>query len=167
MKQEKVALLLELLDESFNRKSWHGPVLLGVLRGVDVDEAQWRPNPKRNSIRDLVYHATYWKYSVRRVLEKMRNGYSDAFARSPANFPDKGEIVTKNIWENDLRLLNDEHKKLRKIVESFSDDDLRKKSPKGAWTVQELIHGVAKHDIYHAGQINFLRRIYEDNKIKK
>jgi hypothetical protein len=31
--------------------------------------------------------------------------------------------------------------------------------PKSPWTYAELIHGAAAHDVYHAGQIQLLKRL--------
>jgi hypothetical protein len=35
--------LLELLDEAFDKKSWHGPNLRGAIRGITPEQAAWRP----------------------------------------------------------------------------------------------------------------------------
>jgi uncharacterized damage-inducible protein DinB len=39
------------------------------------------------------------------------------------------------------------------------DDDLRRKAPGGKETVGRLVRGVAAHDLYHAGQIQLLKRL--------
>src|ERR1022692_3880464 len=42
----RIALLLDLLDEAFDKKSWHGPNLRGSIRGVSAREAAWHPGPE-------------------------------------------------------------------------------------------------------------------------
>src|SRR5437879_1186142 len=37
--------LLTLLDEAFDKRSWHGPNLRGAIRGVTAEQAAWRPRP--------------------------------------------------------------------------------------------------------------------------
>ena len=64
----RIDLLLALLDEAFERKAWHGPNLKGALRGITAREAAWRPAPGSHNIWELVLHAAYWKYAVRRML---------------------------------------------------------------------------------------------------
>ncbi|HMF10720.1 MAG TPA: hypothetical protein VKE94_00390, partial [Gemmataceae bacterium] len=61
-------MLLFLLDQAFDKKAWHGPNLRGAIRRVSVAQAGWRPGPSRRSIADIVVHAAYWKYAVRRRL---------------------------------------------------------------------------------------------------
>ncbi|HEX6433553.1 MAG TPA: hypothetical protein VFZ87_04905, partial [Gemmatimonadales bacterium] len=60
-----VAMLLEITDQAFDRKSWHGTTLRGALRGLMPEEALWRPGPERHNIWELTLHAAYWKYAVR------------------------------------------------------------------------------------------------------
>ena len=41
----EIALLIRILDESYERKAWHGPNLKGSIRGLAPDRAVWRPSP--------------------------------------------------------------------------------------------------------------------------
>src|SRR2546427_3983990 len=61
-------LILTLLDEAYEKRTWHGPNLRQSLRGVSAREAAWRPAPGRHNIWELAVHAAYWKYAVRRRL---------------------------------------------------------------------------------------------------
>jgi hypothetical protein len=45
----QIRLLLDLLDEAFDKKSWHGPNLRGSIRGVSAAQAAWRPAPGRHT----------------------------------------------------------------------------------------------------------------------
>ncbi|HEY0351427.1 MAG TPA: DinB family protein, partial [Gemmatimonadales bacterium] len=63
-----IDLLLEMLDQAYNQKGWHGTTLRGALRGLTPKDALWRPAPRRHNIWELTLHAAYWKYAVRRRL---------------------------------------------------------------------------------------------------
>ena len=156
MKDPRIELLLLALDQAFDHHGWHGPVLWGTLRGVTVEQALWRPAPGRNSIHALVYHAAYWKYAVRRVISAKLD---EKFARSPANFPKEDAQIGPTQWKLDLALLRAEHDRLRETVAKLNPKDLKKRSAKTRWTYLEMIHGVAAHDLYHAGQISLLKRL--------
>ena len=58
-------ILLRMIDEAFDRKSWHGTNLRGAIRGLTVTEAAWRPEARRHNIWEIVVHVAYWKYAVR------------------------------------------------------------------------------------------------------
>lgn len=85
-------MLLELLDEAFEKRSWHGPNLRGVLRGVTAEQAAWRAAPGRHNIWELTVHAAYWKYAVRRRLLGEKRG---SFALEGSNWIERpGEGVS-------------------------------------------------------------------------
>jgi hypothetical protein len=143
--------LLAFLDEAYNRKSWHGPNLRSALKGVSAEEAAWRVQPGRHNIWELALHAAYWKYVVRRRLTGEKRGSfqlpgTDFFER-----PIDPNGVTEDAWKKDLDILAQEHRLLRAAVSAM-------KSPSAQQ--QHLIRGAAAHDLYHAGQIRLLHRLY-------
>jgi hypothetical protein len=148
MKPE-LPILLDLLDEAFDRKSWHGPNLRGSLRGVTPEQAAWRPEGDRHNIWELALHAAYWKYVVRRRLTGEKRG---SFALAGHNFFERPIERTAAAWKQDIRILEVEHQRLRQAVANL---------PAGKCTPAafHLIRGAAAHDLYHAGQIRLLRRL--------
>jgi uncharacterized damage-inducible protein DinB len=153
----EIDILLGLLDEAFERKAWHGPNLRGAIRGLSAREAGWRPAPGRHSIQDVVVHAAYWKYAVRRRLTGERRG---SFARQGSNwFRSSGAQPDDAAWREDVELLVSEHRKLREAVTALRASDLRKRSRGSRQTNLTLVRGIAAHDLYHAGQIQLLKRL--------
>lgn len=142
-------LLRTLLDEGFSRQSWHGPNLRGALRGVTAGQAAWRPAAGRHNIWELVVHSAYWKYAVRRRLTGEKRG---AFPLKGSNwFPRDGE-GGQAAWLVDLKLLNEQHQSLMDAVDALKRVDERQ---------ARLIRGAAVHDLYHAGQIQMLKRLQQ------
>jgi hypothetical protein len=151
-----VTLLLEIVDQAFDHKSWHGTTLRGSLRGLTPEEALWRPGPKRHNIWELTLHTAYWKYVVRRRLAGEAVG---SFDRKPSNWPDIPDPPNGSAWKRDVGFLESEHRKLREVVRGLSPAELSLRSPRGVWTYAEEIHGVAAHDLYHTGQIQLIKRL--------
>ena len=152
----QIRIVLRLLDEAYDRRSWHGPNLRGSLRGITAKQAGWRPAKNRHSIRELALHAAYWKYVVRRrLLDEQRGSFpvagSDWFER-----PDKGEKA----WKADLQLLEKTHRSLRNAVSRLDDSSLRRRPFPRSVRKLDLLIGVAAHDLYHAGQIQLIKRIH-------
>jgi hypothetical protein len=139
-------LLRRLLDEAFNRRAWHGPNLLGSLRGLTARQAARRPGRDRHSIWELALHAAYWKYVIRRRLLGLKRG---SFPRTPSNFPAPPSPATDRAWKDDVAFLAREHRLLREAV------DRAPLTPRLLF----LIRGAAMHDVYHAGQIRLIRRL--------
>ena len=148
--------ILALFDEAFDKKAWHGPNLWQSLKGVTAEEAAWRPGPARHNIWEETLHAAYWKYAVRRRLEGGKRG-SFAFKGSdffPRPEPDK---LSDAAWREDKELLKEEHRLLRAALARSLGKRL---SPQ----LGHMLWGVAFHDVYHAGQIRLLRRLYEHDR---
>jgi uncharacterized damage-inducible protein DinB len=153
--EPEITLLLDALDEAFERHSWHGPNLRGAVRGVSAADAIRRPKPDRHNIAEVTVHAAYWKYVVRRMLTGGKRG---TFPSKGSNWFPRAELDAAQ-WRRDLEMLVDEHRKLRAAVKDFPAADLGKRSPKKRYTMAQLIRGIAAHDLYHAGQIQLLKRL--------
>ena len=68
--------------------------------------------------------------------------------------------ASEKAWRQDLALLDDCHKHLREIVAHFPAAHLHDaRGATGTWTAAETISGVAAHDLYHAGQIQLIKRL--------
>ena len=152
----RIELLLEVMDQAFDQKSWHGTTLRGSLRGLTPEEALWRPARGRHNIWELTLHAAYWKYAVRRRLAGEATG---SFDRKPSDWPEVPRPADLRSWKRDVAFLDAEHRKLREVVRGLSPKDLDKRSPKGVWRYAEEIHGIAAHDLYHTGQIQLIKRL--------
>ena len=154
------SVLLSLLDEAFDRKAWHGTTLLGSIRGVDAAAAARRPAPGRHNIWEIVVHAAYRKYAVRRRLAGEKRATfalsgSNWFPRpAPANGDTKAAAAA---FKADVRLLIDEHHALRQVVAGLSPVALGVRV--GPRDRAYLIRGIAAHDLYHAGQIQLLKKL--------
>lgn len=153
-----IELLLALLDEAYDRQSWHGTNLRGSLRGITAAQADWQPAPRRHRIRDIALHAAYWKYAVRRRLTRDPRG---SFAVKGSNWfpPDPARS-----WAHELALLGLEHKALRAAVAALAPADLDRPLLRNGRTAAYLVRGIAAHDLYHAGQIQLLKRLQKRSR---
>jgi uncharacterized damage-inducible protein DinB len=156
-----MALLLQTVQPRPGTRGWHGgPTVLGSLRGVDARQAGCKPAPRRHSIWELALHAAYWKYAVRKRLEPGR----ERFARSPANWPAPSG-TGERAWADDRALLQLEHERLMEVLARFPAERLDGRPAGGRrWNYEELILGIALHDTYHTGQIQLVKRLWQDRR---
>ncbi len=152
----EISLLLRVIDEAYEKKAWHGPNLRGSVRGLDAQRAAWRPGANRHNIWEIVVHAAYWKYAVRRRMLGEKRG---SFPLKGSNWFVRPTSLTEEAWRDDITLLEDMHRKMRAAVAAFSAKDLQK-IPRGSKVSNAaIIYGIALHDVYHAGQIQLLKRL--------
>ena len=157
----EVAQLLVLLDQAFERKSWHGPNLRGSIRGLSAADATWRPGAGRHCIAEIAVHAAYWKYAVRRRLTGEKRG---SFALVGSNWFPVEASYSEQSWHKHVAMLQSEHRQLRDAVADLLAKDLPGRPAGGKVTRLDLIHGIAAHDLYHAGQIQTIKGLMKNRK---
>jgi hypothetical protein len=150
--------MLYVLDQAFDQPAWHGTNLRGSLRGLSAREAAWRPAAGRHNIWEFALHCAYWKYCVRRLLLGEKRG---GFPLKGSNFwvrPQTGSAPLDKDWRETVALLDEQHRRLRAAVVALSPQRLGKRA-KSSWTFFQMLAGIASHDLYHAGQIQLLKRL--------
>jgi DinB family protein len=153
-RRHEIELLTKAIDEAYNRSAWHGPNLRSSLRGVTAEEAAWRPAFGRHNIWEIVVHAAYWKYAVRR---RLMGGKRGTFAERGSNWFGRRLSPNQKAWRHDLGLLEQEHRELREAIQAL-DAGLLEKRLKGRPLSRHVL-GIAFHDVYHAGQIQLLKTL--------
>jgi hypothetical protein len=148
--------LLAAVEEAFRVRSWHGTNLRGSIRGLSLAQASWRPRRDRHNIWELVVHAAYWKYAVRRRLTGEKRG---SFPLEGSNFWSRPVEGTTAEWKHDMALLVDQHEELVTAIRAFPVRKWRTRLPRSPFTYEQTVRGVAAHDVYHAGQIQLLKRL--------
>ena len=150
--------LLATLDPP-RGSAWHGgPTPMRALHGVSAAQARWVPARRRHSIWELALHIAYWDYAVRRRFEPES---PRDFPRSPGNWPALPARADERAWAQDRELLEREHDLLVRSVRLVDPARWNRRMPKGRrWTYAETIVGIAAHEVYHAGQIQLLKRLW-------
>lgn len=159
--REIAFFLLDILEQAYDHKSWHGTNLRGSIKGLKVEVAAFRPAPDRHNIWEIVVHAAYWKYVVyRRLLGEAKGSFplkgSNWFAR-----PMDAE-ANSTTWKAELGLLEETHQRFLKAVAGLKPKEINFTPPDSKFSNAFLITGIAAHDLYHAGQIQLLKSLYSN-----
>jgi hypothetical protein len=152
----EIQQLLAILGQAYNRRSWHGTNLRGSIRRVSPRQAAWRPGPKRHNIWEIVVHAAYWKYAASRRFTGVDRG---SFPLKGSNWFRRPEEATERAWRSDVALLDRMHSLLGDAVARVSTKELHRTPPGRKVSNLALLSGIAAHDLYHAGQIQLLKRL--------
>ncbi|HEX9800338.1 MAG TPA: DinB family protein [Thermoanaerobaculia bacterium] len=157
MNRHEITSLLRALDQAYDAPSWHGTNLRGSLRRVAAAEAAFRPGAKRHNVWELALHCAYWKYAVRRrLLGEKRGSFPLAgsnFFRRPAGTANEAD------WKRDVALLDETHRRLREAVAALPAARLGEITRGAKVANRDVVLGIAAHDLYHAGQIQLLKRL--------
>jgi uncharacterized damage-inducible protein DinB len=151
--------IIDELNRAIHGDPWHGRSVADILDGVSAAQASLQPVPGVHTIWEIVRHMTAWTHEVTHRL-----------AGHPAGDPAEGDWpqpsgVDERAWAHDVQAFFEAHGRLVASLESLADSALREptRDPRSGETGtgvtrDVLLHGLAQHHAYHAGQIALLRR---------
>ncbi|HEX2209169.1 MAG TPA: DinB family protein [Longimicrobium sp.] len=153
--------LLDELRRAWDGDAWHGDPVRRVLDGITAQQAAARPLPSAHGIWELVLHMTSW---TREVTRRLR----DRVAREPADGDWPSVLKTgEGEWNAALEALAAAHAGLVDAVAAFPPAELdhfvgdERDRPLGAGvSYAVMLHGLAQHHAYHAGQIALLKKSF-------
>ena len=149
----EAARIADQLRRAFDGRAWHGPALLELLEDVDAAAAAARPLPKVHNIWELVLHIAVWDDAAVRRL-RGQNWQPTGIA----NFPPAPK-ATKAAWRKTVAEAKRIHETLVKTVAALPESRLRDRVPGKRYDFCHMLHGVAQHELYHAGQIAVLKKV--------
>ena len=146
------ALIAEQLRRAFEGEAWHGPAMLELLQDVDAARAAARPVPEAHSIWELVLHVAVWDAVACRRLAGEKCQPTGA-----ANFPPMPK-PSEAAWRKAVAQAKRAHEVLVKTVAALPESRLRERVPGKKYDFYFMLHGVAQHELYHAGQIAIMKK---------
>lgn len=157
------ATLLAALEEAYRGPAWHGPSLRSTLQGVSAETAGWRPAEGRNTIAELVAHLAYGRHLVGQRLAALMGEDHPSFPRKLRKswWPEVSTTEGEAGWRDELALLDECHMRFISIVERASARDLARTRGSAERPIAREILGIAFHDLYHAGQVRLVVRMWE------
>lgn len=148
-------LLLHVLEYTYEKESWQ-PSLSMAVEGLSAHQAAWKPAPERHSIGQIVRHVILWKKALLQSWDGEELDY-DRLHHS-----DWGDFAASDVeWNADLDELRAVSSELRGRLERMDESTVLKplKWFKTDRLPPHMLIRVGLHDIYHAGQIRYLRAL--------
>jgi uncharacterized damage-inducible protein DinB len=141
--------IVRSLEKTFDQFPWYGPSIVETLKDIDPSIVTKKLGTT-HSIIELVLHMTSWRVFATKRLQ----GDDDYQVSDDMNFPKPGT------WDQAQRGLQDSQAGLIEAAKKFPETRLGELVPSKTqkYTYYTLLHGIAQHDIYHAGQIMLIRR---------
>lgn len=149
-------VLSRILEEGYGPGAWHGADLNAALADVTPELAYWRPAPGRHNIAEIALHHAYCVRSVRGQLT----------GEAPEPFVLEGEdwFALENAkalaWPKVRAALDAEQGRLTAAVAALAK--ARAKAGLGESERFDLLLGVTCHAVYHAGQVQLVKRLRAD-----
>jgi hypothetical protein len=142
-----------VLQEGYGTGAWHGPDLAAAVSDVGHETAFRRVAPGRHNIAEIAVHHAWF---IRSVTAQLTGRTPDAFALDGEEWFEVNAGTGPN-WEE-----------VRAILAGYQDDLVEAVADIGAGRIASplaeserfgLVLGITCHAVYHAGQIQLLKRL--------
>jgi uncharacterized damage-inducible protein DinB len=146
--------IADQLRRSHRGPAWHGPSVLELVQGITASRAAAHTHANSHSIWDIVLHLVSWQ-SIG----------ADALAGRPVPpwpFPEdwpKPDRQDDDGWRATIQELQSANDELVKATRRLTDERRGETVPGRDYSVYFLLHGIAQHNLYHAGQIALLKKL--------
>lgn len=150
------SLLTRILDESYGREAWHGPELKAALADVGPELAFWHPARGRHSIAEIAIHHAYY---VRSVRERLAGPSPEPFVLEGEDwFPLSDD--SRLTWPEIRTVVDAEQQRLASVVAEIGAGRVRTSTTDGERF--DLVLGITCHAVYHAGQVQLIKRLHPE-----
>ena len=151
--------IADQLQRAFYGSAWHGPAVMEILEDVDAFTAAAKPIANVHSIWELLLHIAVWDGAA---LTRLSG--SKCQPTGDENFPRVAK-PTETAWRKTVTDAKRTHNRLVKTVGGLSEERLRDRVPGKRYNFYHLLHGIAQHELYHAGQMAILKKALLPGKI--
>ncbi|MEP6646916.1 MAG: DinB family protein [Saprospiraceae bacterium] len=147
--------LKQQLKESYDGDPWFGKSIKSILSEIDVEEAFIKPK-EQHSILELLYHMIIWREFTMSRMKPEAGKNSVYFEKNDWEDLDHTD---KSLWTKGLQRLEYSQMQLIDLIGHFKKERLDDIVPERDYDFNFLLNGIIQHDIYHLGQIAYVKKI--------
>jgi hypothetical protein len=148
-----------VLNEGYGASAWHGADLKAAIADVTPALAFWRPAEGRHNIAEVALHHAY---CVRAVRAQISGRPAEPFILRGEDWFEAAD-ETAITWEKIQATMNAEQERLGALVAEIEAGQTT--SPLTDGGRFDLVLGITCHAIYHAGQMQLIKRLRDGAEI--
>ena len=154
MNNKEVQSIITNLERVLNGQPWYGEAVMPMLRKIHPAVVYINPDHSHAAI-EILYHMITWaEFTLHRLQNKQ--DYDD----KTANEMDWRMIDPKiHTWETGLKEFEQVHKQIVAELQKKDDAFLSEMVDYREYNFRFLLNGLIQHNIYHLGQIAFLKNL--------
>jgi uncharacterized damage-inducible protein DinB len=152
----EILLITEQLKEVYEGEPWFGRSIKEILEEIDEAFVFEKLNGQ-HSLLELIWHMITWKEFV---ISRLRKDHTpnQYFEKNDWRQLDHSD---KKLWHQGLQRFKQVHNELLEIIQQQKDDILSQKVDEKKYDFRKLLHGIKEHDIYHLGQIAYIKKMLQ------
>lgn len=149
-------VLARIIEEGYGPGAWHGPDLKTALAEVTPELAFWRPSSGRHCIAEIALHHAYCTRSVRRQLSE--TPLEPFVLEGDDWFELPGHAGLD--WSEIRAVVDEQQRRLATLVADIGAGRVQPSLEEPARF--DLVLGITCHAVYHAGQVQLIKRLYAE-----
>lgn len=154
---KEIELLTEQIKEAYEGDPWFGRSIKAILGETDESIVFEKPNGQ-HSIVELLWHMITWKEFT---LSRLQNDSSKSAGYFEKNDWRELDLSDKSLWKEGLQKFSKIHEELTEAVRQQRDEILSETVSERKYNFRQLLYGILEHDIYHLGQIAYIRKMLQ------
>jgi uncharacterized damage-inducible protein DinB len=156
----EILLIAEQLKAAYEGEPWFGRSIKEILSEIDESIVFEKPNGQ-HSILELLWHMITWKEFT---INRLRNDNAKSLQYFEKNDWRELDNTDKSLWQKGLQRFAEVHNELIEAIQQQKDELLSQRVEGRNYEFRKLLYGIAEHNIYHTGQIAYIKKMLQNEK---
>jgi len=152
---KEIQYIAKQLQTLYDGEPWFGRAMKKILAEIDPAMALQKPN-EQHSILELLYHIINWREFTISRLQAGNDKPVQYFDEHDWKQLDHSDA---SLWNKGLQLLEDSQQLLLTLLANLPEDILSNQVADREYNYRFLLNGIIQHDIYHLGQIAYVKKL--------
>jgi uncharacterized damage-inducible protein DinB len=152
---KEIQSIIRNLENTLDGDPWYGRPVYAILREVESSIAYKKPTIDSHSLIELLYHMLTWAEFTLKRIEKEDIDDLAAFEKL-----DWREIDPQiHDWDEGLAAFIATNQQIIALLHTKDDTFLNETVDYRQYDFRYLLNGIIQHNIYHMGQIAYLKKL--------
>lgn len=152
---KEIKNIIASLQNVNSGEPWFGRAVYEILDEVNPSISFIKPNNTEHSLIELLYHLITWADFTLKRIEK--DTINDLAAAEELDW--RSIDPQKHSWKKGVAEFKAIHQKIIDLLKKKEDSFLQEKVDYRKYDFQFLLTGLIQHNIYHLGQIAYLKKM--------
>jgi len=155
--RQQIGHIISTLRTVVEGEPWFGKPVMTLLQEVSPADVYKKPNDNSHSLIELLYHMLNWAEFTLRRIENEDDEDVAIFERQDWRQINPAE----HTWEKAVAQFKVTNDLIIEALQSKNDSFLNEKVDYREYSFRFLLNGLIQHNIYHAGQIAYVKKLFE------
>lgn len=154
---KEIQSIIRRIENINSGEPWFGRAVYIILEEVDAKKAYTKPDNTEHSMIEILYHMITWAGFTLKRIEKDDDMDLAAFEKMDWRIIDP----KTHTWKKGLTEFKSIHKKIIQLLNKKDDAFLKEIVDYRNYNFRFLLNGMMEHNIYHLGQIAYLKKLLD------